>query len=658
MNNYKQYAIDEAKCGALYVPKSDVIGLIPELAILKTMRNTVINCLKTETPIPRIKNIYPLVASINLMMISLKKLSKNNGDTSLGSKNKNIEDFSLYKMEKLSKELINKTFKWKKIKKIEILRPPKSPRSLVILNYSEKIVQNNILLILEALYDPIFDHQNTSFGFRPHKSTKDCINLITSPKNQGLQWVIKGDIKTAFNNIHPPKLAKILSELIDDKDFINLIYEACIVNTIKKTKDNKYTIKKYLEDVPQGSVISPILFNIYMHTFDIQVINILRSVKEENNPEKMIKTESCPKIYKQIPYKIERLRRNKINIENIRLLRSISTTEKLKIHNLKIKINQQVKRTYKIPRIDYSKVPFRYFFNRYADDFLILVNKDKHICEEIIYLLSEFLETLKLTLNKEKTVIIKLTSDRVYYLGYSFFFSNKVLTKFPARGGKQNLSGVDLNKVYNNLIKGKYAITKTLEPTHNSVLAKLEDQEIIEIYNSIIKGIFNYYYDIIFYKSQLNRIHYILYYSAIKTLALKYEVTSSKIFNRFGWTEYDNLNKFTRKTRIVKPYTITIKNLKGEKTNKHYALLINFHDIITISRDQVQLSKLNIYYRQSNFFEDIWTRYKINSRTTFKLTKFCNLCYSNQYLELYQIRKIFFNEDFRTIKNYKYYRTN
>lgn len=57
-----------------------------------------------------------------------------------------------------------------------------------------------IRMILEAIYESIFEEQGVNFGFRPGKSCSGAISLIRE-KAQNTEWCIEGDIKDAYDNI-------------------------------------------------------------------------------------------------------------------------------------------------------------------------------------------------------------------------------------------------------------------------------------------------------------------------------------------------------------------------------------------------------------------------------------------------------------------------
>lgn len=651
----------------------DVINLTPELDRIFDIRRKITTCIRNKTEIPKIKNLYELVYSTNLMTVSHRKLTKDKKADTRESENDSIEKISYEKLEKLSKELKNKAFKWKNIRQIEIPRSGKNPRPLGLPNYTEKIIQNNILMILEAIYEPIFEELNLNFGFRPHYSCQDAIEEIMHYRNRGLNWAIEGDIKGAFDNIHPPKLANILRKLIDDNDFVQLIYEACIMSTINIKNDPKSIIES-----SEGSIISPILFNIYMHEFDLDVIELLEQIKIENCPNSKTKSPTTF-AYEKNRWKIRKLNKKLEKYELVKKLREITNNEKNEMKKIKITINKIIKIRTRTNRVDYTRILLRYAYNRYADEFLILTNRNEQLCEIIKQRIAEILKTkYYLKLSTEKRIITELIIEHVRYLGFTIFMQKRVVVKRRntdtlTRPGRQILAGPDLNRIYKRLVEKRMATPNSLRPTSKPSWLVFEIKDIIEKYNSIMLGIYNYYYPIITYKSEISRIYYILYYSCLKTIARKLKTTKSQLFNKFGWKEVNMNGETTNRNRII--YTYYEMNRKKEKIEK-YAILINYRDLIDQAK-QVQKKreiwrKIKETYRKQKdkktyslselmayqsilqhkirakyeipipdlvYFEDIWTKYKMNWRTTFKLIKFCNICGSNEKLETHHIKK-------------------
>ena len=115
-------------------------------------------------------------------------------------------------------------------------------------------------MILEAIYEPVFDSH--SHGFRPGKSCHTALRQISSDFT-GVVWFIEGDIQGCFDNINHEKLIEILSRKIKDSRFLNIIRQFLKAGYIENWKYNAT-----YSGSPQGGICSPILANIYLNELD------------------------------------------------------------------------------------------------------------------------------------------------------------------------------------------------------------------------------------------------------------------------------------------------------------------------------------------------------------------------------------------------------
>ncbi|MFU7598350.1 reverse transcriptase domain-containing protein [Legionella pneumophila] len=151
------------------------------------------------------------------------------------------------------------TYKPKPARLTEIPKEDGSTRPLAISCIEDKIVQLAVSNILSEIYEPLF--LPCSFGFRPGKSCHDALRALTAavfPNVNGA--IVEIDIRKYFNTIPHEALMKLLSNKISDRRFLKLI-DTLISAPI-------HNGDKAVENVcgcPQGSIISPILANIYLH---------------------------------------------------------------------------------------------------------------------------------------------------------------------------------------------------------------------------------------------------------------------------------------------------------------------------------------------------------------------------------------------------------
>ena len=151
-------------------------------------------------------------------------------------------------------------YKPKPARIVEIPKADGTTRPLAIGCLEDKIVQEAIKRILEAIYEPRFI--DSSHGFRPGKGCDTA--LVDVNKNlmkSNCEAVVDIDLRKFFDSIPHDKLVLILEMKISQPSFIRLIIK--ILRTPKINQDGK--IIPNTQGVPQGSIVSPLLANIYLH---------------------------------------------------------------------------------------------------------------------------------------------------------------------------------------------------------------------------------------------------------------------------------------------------------------------------------------------------------------------------------------------------------
>lgn len=132
-------------------------------------------------------------------------------------------------------------------------------RPLGISNFEDKLIQKMTQKLLESIYEPLF--LDCSFGFRPKKSCHDAIQALgTHLLHHEVDTVIDIDLSNFFGTIDHQMLKEMLCEKIKDKRFIRYISRMFKAGVLT---DGELSISD--EGVPQGSICSPVLANIYAH---------------------------------------------------------------------------------------------------------------------------------------------------------------------------------------------------------------------------------------------------------------------------------------------------------------------------------------------------------------------------------------------------------
>jgi group II intron reverse transcriptase/maturase len=135
----------------------------------------------------------------------------------------------------------------------------KKKRPLGIPAYEDKIVQSGLNKILQAIYEPSFS--KNSYGFRPERSCHQAIVKLNSIiEHKKINYIVDADIKGFFNNVDHEWIIKFIDLRIKDPNIIKLIKKFLKAGVMEEG-----IIQKTNVGMPQGSIISPILSNIYLH---------------------------------------------------------------------------------------------------------------------------------------------------------------------------------------------------------------------------------------------------------------------------------------------------------------------------------------------------------------------------------------------------------
>jgi group II intron reverse transcriptase/maturase len=250
-------------------------------------------------------------------------------------------------------------------------------RPLGIPSFRDKLLQEAIRLILEAIYEPTFSDR--SHGFRPKHSCHTCIKQLKI-EFTGVVWFIEGDIKGCFDNIDHEVLIEILQRKIKDSKLVNIIRQFLKAGYVEEWKYNRTH-----SGTPQGGILSPLLANIYLSELDKKVADIKMKFDKPRSAEQ---TEEYHAKSNEI-----KLIGSKLRYENDVQRRSMLLND----------LNACKKDLLKIPSKPQDNK--RLVYVRYADDWVIGICGDKSDCETVKSQIGEYLEnTLKLELSEDKTL--------------------------------------------------------------------------------------------------------------------------------------------------------------------------------------------------------------------------------------------------------------
>lgn len=487
------------------------------------MRNpeNILNSLAEHSKEPHYKynRLYRILYNSEMFVLAYCKTYANKGSMTAGADESTVDDMSLKRIDALIERLKDETYQPLPVRRTYIPKKNGKMRPLGIPSADDKLVQEVLRMVLEAIYEGQFS--NTSHGFRPKRSCHTALAQLRASFT-GAKWFIEGDIKSYFDTIDHHVLMNILSERIDDQKFLRLIWKFLRAGYLEN-----WSFNTTYSGVPQGGIVSPILANIYLDKLDKYMETYAETYNSGNarrkNPEYRRMTNRKTALSRELAIATLESRRTEIETE----IRQIDMTRRT------IPAGIPDDGNYK-----------RLYYVRYADDFIIGVIGSKEDCRNIKSDIRSFLQQqLKLELSEEKTLITH-SSKPAKFLGYEITVPLNNLAKRDKRGYiKRDYTGRVTLKINSATIRKKLLELEVIEltypngievwkPKQKGKLINNDDLEILEYYNSLIRGFYNYY-SLAINSAIIGSFAYMLEYSMYKTFAGKYRTSKSKIMQKY-----------------------------------------------------------------------------------------------------------------------------
>ncbi|MEQ3158619.1 reverse transcriptase/maturase family protein [Parabacteroides merdae] len=483
------------------------------------------------------ERLYRYLFSEEMFAVAYQRIYAKQGNMTPGTDGKTIDEMSLERIERLIVSLKDESYQPHPARRVYIPKKNGKKRPLGIPSFEDKLVQEVVRLLLEAIYEGHFE--GTSHGFRPHRSCHTALGMIQK-SFAGAKWFIEGDIKGFFDNIDHNVLISILRERISDERFLRLIRKFLNAGYVEDWKYNKT-----YSGTPQGGIISPMLANIYLDKFD--------------------------KYIKEYAAKFRKGDRRSINPEYWRLNNKKNWLKK----KLQKTSDEQIRKSYlyeiaqlskqmlSTPHKDAMDADFRRMqYVRYADDFLISVIGSKSECETIKADITQFMrEQLKLELSDEKTLITH-AQDKAKFLGYEIFIRKSDAVKRNKDGVlKRDFNGAVVLTLNSAVIQKKLTEYNALEVRNidgkdiwwskpRRYMTPMKPEDILAQYNAETRGLYNYYS---------------LAANVSKECAFFAFIMKMSMFKTLGWKLNTSARKVRQKYQKDKDFVIPYNDAKGKQ---------------------------------------------------------------------------------------------
>jgi len=381
-------------------------------------------------------------------------------------------------------------------------------RPLTISSPRDKMVQQAMYLVLNAIYEPSF--LDSSHGLRPGRNNHTALKFVKL-KFQSVRWCIEANIKNNFQSISHKILLSLLKKRISCEKFMTLVKRFIKAGFI----DEKFC-KDFNKGPFQGNVLSPILNNIYFHELDVFMDKMCVSFSQGTRRRKS-------NFFRKIQYRIEK----DPNAEGKRKLR---------------------KKLWQVTSKDSSDLNLKKLhYVRYVDDFVIGIVGSREEAVSIKENVKRFLEeNLRLVLSDEKSLITHFSKTPISFLGTlikgncetetRIELVNKLEVSKKIKTTSRPVLKAPIEKLFLKATANGFFKKKAgkFVPTKVGWLINFDHADILRYYNSVIEEILNFYSFVNNRKSLGSLVHG-LKLSCARTLALKYKLRfASKAYKRFG----------------------------------------------------------------------------------------------------------------------------
>uniref|UniRef100_UPI001FA6C0EA hypothetical protein n=1 Tax=Ciborinia camelliae TaxID=647257 RepID=UPI001FA6C0EA len=451
-------------------------------------------------------DIYKLMFNVRMYEVASHKLGSRAGNMTPGRTPVRLDGKSQEWIKETIDQMRDGTFQFKPGRRV--LNPKRgssNTRPLTIAPPRDKVVLEVMRMILEAIFETTFS--DNSHGFRPKRNSHTALRQVKTQFG-AVTTYIEGDISKCFDSFDHKILIDLVKRRVSDTRFIQLIWKALRAGYMEF-----HTSQHSIIDTLQGSIVSPLLANIYLHELDLYIEKLKTNYDKggvaSKNPE-----------YRKLEY--QRSKANKAGDSTLgkKYLKRMQQT------------NSRLTNDPKFRRI---------YYVRYAEYWFMAVRGPRSDSVDMLQSIRQMLgNSLKLDLSVEKSKIIHPRVEPALFLGTLISISNH---NGYTRGNNHQKVKVasqirmlaPMDRIFNKLTIGGFMSAKYKSGIPRFIWLANNKDSIIKLYNSVLSGYLDYYRFTHNYPRVASSLEFILKTSCAKLLAAKYKLGSvTKVIKRYG----------------------------------------------------------------------------------------------------------------------------
>jgi group II intron reverse transcriptase/maturase len=443
-----------------------------------------------------LEGVYRQLFRRDLYLRAYGRIYRNAGAMTPGVTGETADAMALAKIDRIIDALRREIYRWSPAKRTYVPKKNGKRRPLGLPTWSDKLVQEALRLLLEAYYEPQFS--DLSHGFRQGRGCHTALQEITR-RWRGIKWFVEGDIKGCYDNIDHQVLLSIVAADIHDNRLLRLIS-----NMLKAGYLEDWRYHETMSGTPQGSIVSPILANVYLNKLDRFVEKTLLPTFNKGD-------------------------RRRVNPAYMALLKEAQKAGDKGKHKTAKDLRQQAQT---MPSRDPEDPDFRRLrYVRYADDTLLGFSGPRSEAEEIKRRIGEFLrDELRLELSAEKTLITHARTRAARFLGFEVVALDAD-HKHDRRGLRCINGAVRLKVPKDVIVERCRPYMRKGKAVHRPERLADDDFSIVKQYQAEYRGFVQYYLPAM-NAHRLRRVHHVMQTSLLGTLANKHKTKVGKIRRR------------------------------------------------------------------------------------------------------------------------------